>query len=247
MTAGIIACMKDFCWLALEASTDVLSIALGRAGQVWSHESPGGAHASREGLATVQALLAQAGIPLAEVRAIAFGRGPGAFTGLRTACAMAQGLAWGANVPVLPIDTLAVLAESTQSLQTPAPHHVLAVLDARMQQVYAAAYTRGADGVWQAQAPVQVVSPEALVPPAHWQGQAWCLAGNADAAYGLAERLHPPVSLHTPPRAEALLRLAPAAWAAGLAVPAEAALPLYVRDKVALTTAERQAAAAGGA
>ena len=87
--------------LAFDTSTDTLSIAVQHGTQVWTHSSPGGAHASGTLIPGVQGLLAQAGLALGDLQAIAFGRGPGSFTGLRTACAIAQGLAWGAGLPVL--------------------------------------------------------------------------------------------------------------------------------------------------
>lgn len=94
--------------LAFDTSTEQLSVAVqrGRDGQRFAHTGAGGAQASATLIPTVQALLAQAGLALGELQAIVFGRGPGSFTGLRTACSVAQGLAWGAGLPVLPVDTL---------------------------------------------------------------------------------------------------------------------------------------------
>ena len=246
-------------WLAFDTSTDVLSLGVARADQVWTQTLPGGAQASSHLIPAVMAMLAEAEMPLASLDAIVFGRGPGSFTGLRTACAVAQGLAYGVDVPVLPVDTLMAVAEEARwvRLQSSAgefnaPSHsglnaltVLALLDARMDEVYSAAYTwqRGPDqhGQWRAAAPLQVSAPEQVhVPP---MDPALCLAGNAFAAYG--GRL-PCALAHAPrcealPTASALLRLAPALWAQGLAVPADQAMPLYIRDKVANTTAEREA------
>ncbi len=127
----------DLNLLALDTSTDQLSVAVQRAdGQRFAHTGAGGAQASATLIPAVQALLAQAGLSLSDLRAIAFGRGPGSFTGLRTACSVAQGLAWGAGVPVLPIDTLLAVAEAARSAH--GATHVLALLDARMNEVYAA-------------------------------------------------------------------------------------------------------------
>ena len=129
----------DLNLLALDTSTDQLSVALQRTdGQRFAHTGAGGAQASASLIPAVQALLAQAGLSLSDLSAIAFGRGPGSFTGLRTACAVAQGLAWGAGVPVLPIDTLLAVAEAARSAH--GATHVLALLDARMNEVYAAEY-----------------------------------------------------------------------------------------------------------
>ena len=229
----------DLNLLALDTSTDQLSVALQRAdGRRFAHTGAGGAQASASLIPAVQALLAQAGLSLSDLRAIAFGRGPGSFTGLRTACSVAQGLAWGAGVPVLPIDTLLAVAEAARSAH--GATHVLALLDARMNEVYAAEYAwRDAAG-WRPLSEIAVLAPEAVPTP----GAGAVLAGNAFAAY--ADRL--PAALQALPRiaalpsADALLNLAPALLAAGAAVPAEQALPLYIRDKVAQTTAERSAA-----
>ena len=230
--------------LAFDTSTDHLSVAVQRGadGARFAHTGAGGAQSSATLIPTVQALLAQAGLALGELQAIVFGRGPGSFTGLRTACSVAQGLAWGAGVPVLPVDTLLAVAEAArQSLGTsPAALRVLALLDARMGEVYAAGYAWAPATGWQTLAEAAVLPPESVaVPP-----PSTLLAGNAAAVY--AERL-PAAVLALPraevlPTADALLNLAPALLAAGRAVPAEQALPLYIRDKVAQTTAERAAA-----
>jgi tRNA threonylcarbamoyladenosine biosynthesis protein TsaB len=200
----------------------------------------------------VLAMLAEADMPLASLDAIVFGRGPGSFTGLRTACAVAQGLAFGSDVPVLPVDTLLAVAEEARWAQvqagviTPdAELTVLALLDARMDEVYSAAYRwQPVSGEsfwhWQEAAPLQVGAPEKLQMP---DDRTVLQAGNAFAAYGDRLPRVAPGGLRCEalPTAAALLRLAPALWAQGLAVPAEQAMPLYIRDKVANTTAEREA------
>ena len=228
--------------LAFDTSTEQLSVAVQRAadGRRLTHQGAGGAQASATLIPTVQRLLAEAGLALGDLHAIVFGRGPGSFTGLRTACSVAQGLAWGAGVPVLPVDTLQVVAEAAR--QSAGATRVLALLDARMGEIYHAEYTWAADAGWQTLAGPAVSPPERLPLP----GAGAVLAGNAFAPYG--ERL--PAALRALPRvaalptAEALLALAPAGLTAGRAVPADQALPLYIRDKVAQTTAERAAARA---
>lgn len=226
--------------LAFDTSTDALSVAVGvwPAGggeaQVWQHSGPGGAKASATLVPAVLALLQQATLTLAELDAIAFGRGPGAFTGLRTACAVAQGLAFGANLPVLPVDTLHAMAEEARHQH--GARQVVVALDARMDEVYTARFDFDLDAAAQ-DTGFNVVAPEALraEPP-------WVLVGNAFAAYG--ERLPTGVPrLAVLPTATALLRLAPALLAAGRAVHADDAMPLYIRDKVAFTTDERLARA----
>lgn len=229
--------MPDLKLLAFDTSTETLSIAVAAGAQLWRHDGPGGPLASAALIPAIQALLAQAGLTLRELDAIAFGHGPGSFTGLRTACSVAQGLAFGAGVPVLGIDTLLAVAE--QARAQAGCTQVLAVLDARMDQVYAGSYEY-ADGRWTRRGEISLDQPEALSLPAGWS-----LAGNAFAAYG--ERLPAGPRVACLPDAAALVRLAPALFAAGHAVPAGQALPLYIRDKVAQTTDERAAVKAAAA
>jgi len=129
-------------FLGIDCSTDRLSVALSHGSQRWQHDGEGGAKASATLIPAIMALLTKAQLQLSDLEAIAFGRGPGAFTGLRTACAVAQGLALGAHLPVLPIDSLALLAHTAGSLSP----RVLSVLDARMGQVYVAAYEHSTEG-----------------------------------------------------------------------------------------------------
>lgn len=243
--------VSDLRFLAIDSSTDTLSVALGSGapGETpLAFTGPGAAQASATLLPAVQSLLAQAGWSLASLDAIVFGRGPGSFTGLRTACSVAQGLAFAAGVPVLPLDTLAAVAQAgllAARAAGDAPTHVGALLDARMDEIYVAGYRVEGDALAPLRAP-RLSRPEELA-HALEAGPGWWLAGNARAVYG--ERF-PAVLAALPqyptvPTARALLQLAPAALAAGGAVDAALAQPLYVRDKVALTTAERAAVAAG--
>ena len=224
--------------LAFDTSTDTLSIAVQHGDSVWQHQGPGGAQASAALIPTVRALMAQAGLSFDTLDAVVFGRGPGSFTGLRTACAVAQGLAFGARggqgVPVLPVDTLLAVAEEAR--QQHGCTQVVAVLDARMGEVYhARCEWLPACGPWRTDADFGLGAPESVQVPA-----GWVMAGNARAVYG--ERLAPGADHVTAlPTAMALLRLAPALIAAGAAVAASDALPRYIRDKVAQTTAERAA------
>jgi tRNA threonylcarbamoyladenosine biosynthesis protein TsaB len=223
--------------LAFDTSTETMSIAVAHGARLWSHSARGGAQASATLIPAIQALLAEAGLALADLDAIAFGHGPGSFTGLRTACSVAQGLAFGAKVPVLGIDTLMAVAEQVRHAK--GCTQVLAVLDARMDEVYAGAY-EFADGQWRRRGEFSLDKPQALTLP-----PAWTLAGNAFDAYG--ERLPSGPRVACLPDAQALVRLAPALLSRGCARPADQALPLYIRDKVAQTTDERAAikAAAG--
>lgn len=230
--------------LAFDTSTEAMSIALGDVQQVWQHTAAGGAQASATLIPSVLALMAEAGKGWGDLQAIAFGSGPGAFTGLRTACSVAQGLAFGASLPVLPVDTLLAVAEEARTLQSPpsgAPLQVMALLDARMDEIYAAAYRH--DGLaWVACSPLRVARPEDLCLPDGWRAEEVLLAGNVFDTYGTRLGFAPAARRCAAlPTATAMLRLAPALLAQGLAVPPEQALPVYIRDKVAQTTSERAA------
>lgn len=220
--------------LAFDTSTETLSVAVRRADDapVLGCDTAGGPQASAALIPLVQRLLAQAGLRLADLDAIAFGRGPGSFTGLRTAAAVAQGLAFGAGVPLLALDTLLAVAEDAHARS--GERRIVAVLDARMGEVYAAAYERGPAGWETVAAPALLAPQDVVVPPG------WALAGNGLELFG--DRLAAPgPRIAAMPTAAALLRLAPAALAAGPSHPAAQALPLYLRDKVAQTTEERAA------
>lgn len=228
-------------FLAIETSTDRLSLAVQNADQCWAFEGAGGAQSSATLIPAIMDLLLQAQLTLKDLDAIAFGRGPGAFTGLRTACAVTQGLALGANLPVLPVDTLLCVAEAARASHA----RVLVLMDARMHQVYAAAYEWRNEQWHLVQAP-QLRHPSEVCVPTDWQGQPFALAGNAWSAadvHASLQHLQSPDMLILPlwPQATPLLRLAAMAWQRGEAVDADQALPLYLRDQVALTTAERLA------
>lgn len=241
--------------LAIETSTDALSVALGSGepgAPQWHRNGPGGAQASGSLLPMVRSVLNEAGWSLDTLDAVVFGRGPGSFTGLRTACSVAQGLAYGAQglsraggLPVLPVDTLLALAEAARQEQVDAgqsvPGVIVALLDARMGEIYVAPYACQAGGPagLAPLAPPRLCTPADL--PAYLQEVAAgerLLTGNVldmDALSALAGQ-----RLAALPTAAALLRLAPGLIAAGHTVAAQDALPLYVRDKVAQTTAERE-------
>ena len=230
------------CVLALDTATERLAVALAAPGGPWCVDAPGGAAASATLLPQVQRLLAEAGLPMAALDVIAYGRGPGAFTGLRTACAVAQGLGYGLNRPLVGIDSLMIVAEDARSQAGGGEGFSIGVaMDARMEEAYAAAYRWHGTG-WQVlQAPALYTLPALSAAWAHLPLQA--LAGTAWASFG--GRLVPPPGATLWPqetgRAAALLRLAVQAAAAGESTAAADALPLYLRDKVASTTAERAA------
>ena len=230
-------------FLAFDTSTDRMSVAVTDGVRSWQHSGPGGAQASTTLIPAILALLAEAGLALGELDAIAFGRGPGSFTGLRTACAVAQGLALGARdgkgMPVLPIDTLMAVAEEARFQRPGAavaaqPFGITALLDARMDEMYVQRFEFNR-GMCRALGECELVRPEDFVPDA-----ADLLAGNVFSVYAGRLPAGMPAQAEALPTAAALLRLAPVLAAAGQCVSADLALPLYVRDKVALTTEERE-------
>lgn len=225
--------------LVLDTATEVMHLGLLVGDELRARASEGGAMASATLLPAVLALLAEAGLTPRELDAVAFGRGPGAFTGLRTACAVAQGLAFGADCPVIAIDTLLAVAEHARA-QGAGPE-VWALNDARMGEIYAARYAHRA-GTWQMQEPPALYAPEVLVARLQREPVEVALAGNALGVHAdaLAALPHPRWP-EARPAAAALAVLARTAWARGETLKPEQALPVYVRDKVALTTAERAA------
>lgn len=228
--------------LALDASTELCSVAVGgSAGFVERSEHAGQRHSERM-LPMVHALLADAGVALAQLEGIAFGAGPGSFTGLRIACGVAQGLAYGVGLRVVGVSTLAAIAEAARVLG--GHKRVYAALDARMHEVYVAAYEF--DGVhWHERIEAAVVKPG--VAPLPW-GAGWFGAGSGFDTYPeLGARLGDALAdcdAALAPEAGAIGRLALPRFAAGEGVAARNASPLYVRHRVALTTDERASGAA---
>ncbi len=210
--------------LAFDTSTERLALALGARQADFTHLAEGGAMASATLLPQARELLQAAGLDWADLDYIAFGSGPGAFTGLRTACSVAQGLGLGLGKPLLPIESLLIVAEDARG-QLAGPDDPLDIgvaMDARMDEAYAACY-RWSHGAWQVLQPPALYTLPAL--DQAWAGQPLhALAGSSLAAF-----------------AAALLRLARRQAACGAGIDAAQALPLYLRDKVALTTVEREA------
>ncbi|WP_250472128.1 tRNA (adenosine(37)-N6)-threonylcarbamoyltransferase complex dimerization subunit type 1 TsaB [Caballeronia sp. GAFFF1] len=214
---------------------------------VWFRHEATGAVSSTRLLPAVRELLDEAGLALADCNAIAFGAGPGSFTGLRTATGVAQGLAFGLNVPVVPVSTLLACAEAARLNDASLPDRVLVALDARMDEVYWAEYEQEpAPGDWRELHGASLDRPDALPLPA----VPFALAGNAAAAFGdrlpaLAAAAH--VDRDALPHALPVALLGLRALKAGRAVAPELAAPDYVRNKVAQTTAERTEARAAAA
>lgn len=220
--------------LALDTSTEFCSAALWQDGRVSERgEIAGQSHSTRL-QAMIDELLAEAGLGVHALDGIAYGEGPGSFTGLRIATAVTQGLAFAADVPVLGVGTLHALAVASGASR------VWCCLDARMQEIYHAVYVLDAAG-WQTVSAPAVGAPLTVPLPA---GEGWTGCGNGFAAYGelLQQRLGGKLQALRPelfPHARDMVALAQPLFAAGRGLPAERAAPIYIRDKVALKTAER--------
>jgi tRNA threonylcarbamoyladenosine biosynthesis protein TsaB len=208
---------------AIETSTEWCSVALWADGEIAALESRAGHRHSEVALPMLQRLLGKNTLD-----AVAFGAGPGAFTGLRIACGLAQGLAFGQGLPVIGISTLEALAQ-----ESGAPR-VVACVDARMREVYYAALEKRA-GRWH-----EVIAPQCIAPRSAPRppGDGWLGAGNGFEVY---PELKTVVSIVKPmihPTAVAVAQLAAPKLAAGEGVDAALAVPVYLRDKVAFTKEE---------
>ncbi|WP_426109635.1 tRNA (adenosine(37)-N6)-threonylcarbamoyltransferase complex dimerization subunit type 1 TsaB [Massilia sp. PWRC2] len=223
--------------LAIETSSELASCALLHQGVLTSRESSGVRTHSQSILPMVQALLGDAGLRLADCDALAYGAGPGSFTGVRTATGIIQGLGFGAGLPVLPVVTLAAMAEACRAAS--GADEVLALLDARMGEVYWARYRFQAAGGWSVIDAPALAAPTA-VPAA---GNA-TVCGNGLSAYPQAfahDAAHADSAVNATimPHAREIAVLAAIGVAAGRAIDAALAQPLYLRNKIAFTSAER--------
>lgn len=222
--------------LAIETSTDLCSTALLRGDELFVEEELAPNRHAERLAPMIRRLLGRSGLGAGDLDAFAFGQGPGSFTGLRIACGMAQGLAFAAGRPVVPVPSLLALAEQANASR------VVAAVDARMGETYLAAYSR-MGGDWKAAIEPGLFARGGL--PA-LPGREWIATGSAFEAFDWLRSAYAPQVSHRIegdlPRAGAVARVAARELAAGRALAAENAAPLYLRDKVALTTEERQAA-----
>jgi tRNA threonylcarbamoyladenosine biosynthesis protein TsaB len=212
---------------AFETSTEWCSAALWLDGEVIALERQAGQQHSQLLLPMLEALLQRTSLKIDALEAVAFAHGPGSFTGLRIACGVAQGIALARKLPVFGVSTLEALAEESGAAR------VVACLDARMREVYYSAHEKH-EGRWR-----EIVSPR-CVPPADValpSGDGWVGCGNGFAVYGSFGMKKILPGIH--PTATAVARLAAPRLAAGEGVDAALAVPVYVRDKVALTEKER--------
>lgn len=223
--------------LALETSTEYCSVALWQDGALVERRELAGQKHSELLIAMLDALLKSAGFGIRDMDGIAFGKGPGSFTGVRIACGATQGLAFGASLPVAGICTLEALAEASGK------EKVIAALDARMGEIYHAAYEKRG-GAWAAASEPRLCKPEDAP---QILGNDWFGAGSGFAMHGqiLNERYAGQLQGTdgaAVPQAAAIAALGAAQFAQGKGVDAAEALPLYLRDKVALKTSERECA-----
>ena len=228
--------------LAIETATESCSAALGVGDLVIERSEIAPRRHAELILPMIESLLAEAGLRRRDIAGVAVGRGPGAFTGVRLAISIAQGLALGLDLPVVPVSSLAALA-----LDAPSDHAadaaILAVIDARMGEIYAGAFRRSADGLVEAIGPESVGRAENLVLPVR---ASWSVVGSGWDAYREALLSRLPASPRFAdgarfPQARAILRLARRQFDDGAGLAPELALPVYLRDKVALTLDEQRA------
>ena len=224
--------MNELKILAVDTATEACSAALLVGDKLFSRWEEAPRDHTRKILPMVQAVLEDAGISLSDLDAIAFGRGPGSFTGVRIGIGVAQGLAFGAGVPLIGISTLAAMAQGAYRLD--GAEQVLTAIDARMNEVYFGRYAL-LDGRMQLVGDEVVSDPSALVDVRGKQAGRVTCVGTGFETYGeilsgLADELA--VSQVRFPAAEDMLPLARAAWLAGEAVAVEQATPVYLRDKV---------------
>lgn len=220
--------------IALDSSTELCSVALWLDGEMLVREEMAGQRHSELLLPMVQDVLTEAELDLKALDGIAFGEGPGSFTGLRIGCGVAQGLAFGADLPVAGVCTLLALAEASGASR------VIACLDARMSEVYHAVYEK-IDGEWRT-----LIAP-GLSSPQHTpdvDGDGWTGSGNGFLAYGevLRSRYAGQLATVMPeilPHAAAIAVLGAEQFKRGLGMDAAESAPMYIRNKVALKTNER--------
>lgn len=219
---------------AIETATEWCSVALWTDGEIVSLERRAGNRQGEFVLPMLEKLFERTGLGMKGLDAIAFGAGPGAFTGLRIACGVAQGLAFARGLPVIGVSTLESTAEESGATRA------LVALDARMHEVYYAAFEKRSSG-WQTIVPASCVAPDEVEVPG---GDGWLGCGSGFSVYrerieprlrGVLARIAPDVR----PSAVAVAKLAAPRLAAGEGVDAALATPHYIRDKVALTTAEQ--------
>lgn len=220
--------------LAIDTATEACSVALWNDGTTFAHFELCPREHTQRILPLVRAALADADVKLTDLDALAFGRGPGSFTGVRIGIGIAQGLALGAELPMIGVSTLATMAQG--AWRKTGATRVLAAIDARMGEVYWAEYQRDADGVWQGEATEAVLKPEAVSERLQQLDGNWAMVGTGWGAW-------PELAANSPvtltdgemllPTAEDMLPIARQLFAAQKWVAVEQAEPVYLRNEVA--------------
>jgi tRNA threonylcarbamoyladenosine biosynthesis protein TsaB len=231
--------------LAFDTSTEYLSLAITRDSKIQNYDVLAGQSHSQQILPQIQALLDKAGMQLKDVQGLAFGAGPGSFTGVRIAAGVAQGLGFGASLPVAPIGTLLALAQA--AYEKTGIDKVIACLDARMGEVYHAAYEKVGED-WQTIAEPGLYKPQDVPALIGQPGKAWLGAGSGWKTYAetlsqvYVEQLVVDHAIQADllPTATAILKLAEPVFQRGQAGTAAQAMPIYIRNRVALKTSERE-------
>ena len=230
--------------LSLDTSTEFLSLAIQAGDTLFTHHQHVGNASSELILPQIQALLDAANMQLTDLHGIAFGAGPGAFTGVRIACGVAQGLGFGGSIPVVGVNTLLAVAQASGA------DKVVICLDARMGEIYHAAFEKH-ENKWYEISETRVCKPEAApilaagASKINMLEKQWVGAGSGWAVYGeILSSIYVKNLIKTnadiTPTAEAILQLAKPIFAAGEAKPASEAAPIYIRNRVALTTQQRE-------
>lgn len=220
--------------LAIDTATEACSVALYDNGETFAHFELCAREHTQRILPLVQQILTAADLSLSQIDALAFGRGPGSFTGVRIGIGVAQGLAFGADLPLLPVSTLMTMAQGAFRLI--AATRVLAAIDARMGEVYWGEYLRGEDGQWQGEQSEAVLKPEQLIPRTDELAGRFATVGTGWQTYPDLLGASSAVELFDGkmylPQAEDMLPLALNMWRSGVRVSAEHAEPVYLRNEV---------------
>jgi tRNA threonylcarbamoyladenosine biosynthesis protein TsaB len=220
--------------LAIDTATEACSVALYDQGETLAHFELCAREHTQRILPLVQQILAEAGLSLKQLDALAFGRGPGSFTGVRIGIGIAQGLSLGAELPLLPVSTLLTMAQGTYR-QTGA-EQVLAAIDARMGEVYWGEFTRNTQGVWSGENTETVIKPEQLLARTVERNGRFATVGTGWEAYPHLLGESPVADLFDGkmllPQAEDMLPLALQLWENGIRVNPEDAEPTYLRNEV---------------
>ena len=220
--------------LAIDTATEACSVALYNQGETLAHFELCAREHTQRILPMVQQILAEAGLTLNQLDALAFGRGPGSFTGVRIGIGVAQGLSFGAELPLLPVSTLQTMAQGA-CRQTGA-QRVLAAIDARMGEVYWGEFTRNAQGIWEGESSEKVIKPEQILARAGELSGRFATVGTGWETYPHLLGESPATELFDGkmllPQAEDMLPLALQLWEKGVRVKPEDAEPTYLRNEV---------------